>query len=166
MKKSVSLLLALVLAFAMVSTAFAVDNTVNTQSSSKDVNVTVTYDYSENYIVTIPANFGIGPTEGQVTVSASEVRLSLGKELNVKVASTNNWYLKIGSAENPKIAYVLSQSSNGTCIANNTAVLTVPAGIEGGAKSETLYHKASTAAIYAGTYTDTLTFTVSVDNAT
>ena len=173
MKKTLSFVLALVLALAVAVPAFAAEGTPSSVNTPGGTDVHVTYDYSESYMVTIPADFNTNPdNEGSVQVTAKG-RLSYGKTLNVVVASAHEdasshvWNL--ANEQDQKVTYYLSKTPGGSpALTNaNNSILSLNATELPALESESpyavnLYHKITGTVQYAGVYQDTLTFTVSV----
>ena len=150
MKKSIIAVAATVaLGSALLATpAFAADNTM-----------TATYDVAESYQVSIPASITVG--SGNATVSTTQCILASGHTLKVDLTgSANNFALKNGTSEYS--AYQLLKGSDALAVNDN--VLSVAAGAANGSQALTasLTGSAAVDSILAGTYTDTLTFTVSV----
>lgn len=161
MKKFFAILLAIAMMATMSVTAFAA--TIEGNEGS----VEVTYGVEDSYVVTIPASFTVGATEG-TEVSASDVVIGYGEQLTVSISSTNydtessKWYLvDTANAEN-KLNYTIKVGD--ADVVNNGVILTVPAGT-----AETVSASLATAlvdqATVSGTYKDTITFTVTVAEA-
>lgn len=149
MKKLLSLALVLAMLLTMSVTAFAAD--INESSISKSGSTTITYSADDSYVVTIPDSITVGT---DATVSVSNVTLAQGYNLVVSVSSKNNWTLKNGDNT---IGYTLKIDDS--TIVNNGTVLTVKSGETA---SKTLKTTLSGAAMYSGSYNDTLTFNLYV----
>ncbi len=155
MKRRIAIVLAAVMAVAMVGTAMA-------DSDEKSVNLS--YSVGESYEWTVPSETTTDPIElieGDMTigdVSVTKCLIGLGKKLTIAVSSGNGWKLK-ESDDNDTTAlpYTLN--------ADEAGVLTVSAGVTDFTSTvKNLKATLSKASAYAGTFTDTLTFTASVDD--
>ena len=122
--------------------------------------ITVSYNVAPTYTVTIPASVTLGDT---VTVSAENVVVEKGKQVEVKLSGTsgtdNAFMLK--TAEGAEILYGVTNSENAVNVGD--VVLTVNPD-DGASGSAALRFVAPSKLTYAGTYTGTVTFTVSVEN--
>ena len=155
-------------ATAMLSLALAGSlGAVNVASAETKVDngkgastTTVTYSAEDAWKVTIPETITIGGQD-PITVSASEVKIEKGKKLKVTVSSANGWKVKSGDKE---LDYELKKG--GTTLDNdsNNTVLEVEAGTPTGSETLTANMKDTAANYSTGgeSYTDTLTFTVTV----
>lgn len=160
MKKLFSLALVLVMLLSLSVTAFAAEITGDSGS------VVVTYGVDDAYIVTIPASIALSADEDStIGISAADVVIGYGELLTVSVGSSNydaensKWYLV--DAENPENKLEYSVKNGETAVAGGDAVLTVAAGNTGGGEVTLTTRLVDTAA-FSGTYKDTITFTVSV----
>lgn len=117
--------------------------------------MTVSYDVDPTYTVTIPASVTLGDT---VTVSAENVVVEKGKQVEVKLSGDA---FKLTSGENAEINYTVTK--DGAAVGVSDTVLTVNP-VDGASGSATLSFVAPSKLTYAGTYTGTVTFTVSVEN--
>ena len=112
------------------------------------------------YTVTIPASVELGNT---VTVTATDVTLPSGKQLNVTMSTTDNEPFKVTQG-NDKCEYTVykgatAENPGETEVTPGSTVLTAENG-----KSKTVYLKFNApATTYSGKYTGTVNFTVSVD---
>ena len=127
-------------------------------------NTTVNYVVDPVYTVVIPETVTLTDAGATETISIygataeDTVVIPRGKSVNVALtASTNNFNVK--NADNETIAYTVNSE-------NDTENLTTVAECAAGAKKDTniTFAKTGTAS-YAGTYTDKLTFTVSLKDA-
>ena len=122
--------------------------------------ITVSYNVAPTYTVTIPASVTLGDT---VTVSAENVVVEKGKQVEVKLSGTsgtdNAFMLK--TAEGAEILYGVTNSENAVNVGD--VVLTVNPD-DGASGSAALRFVAPSKLTYAGTYTGTVTFTVSVED--
>lgn len=158
MKKLLTVLVSVLMTLACSTMVFAEDNTTE-----------VNYTVSESYEFTVPATTTIASDATVLTngVAITKNSIAVGKKLQISVASTNSWNLKlVDGTDNDKLAYTASlDSSTWAAIANNAVVLEKAAGTIG---SQNLYAKLTSAAgneTKAGTYKDTLTFTAAVVDA-
>ena len=112
------------------------------------------------YTVTIPASVELGNT---ATIAATGVTLPNGKELNVKVADGSEFKVALNG---DTCVYTVTNKGdtannpNGTSVTPGTTVLTA----ENGNKTVTLQFNKPKTTTYSGTYTGTVSFTVSVDD--
>ncbi len=114
---------------------------------------TIIYHVNPNYTVTIPSTATLG---SDLIVSASNVVIEYGKKLNVKISSdfklSNNDY---------EVAYNITSGTN--TIESGDIVLTVdPASANSGSSTLTL-NVPNDGFKYAGDYSGTLNFTISVE---
>lgn len=152
MKKILSFALVLVMVLTMSVTAFAADNTLDNER--KTGTTEVTHTVSDSYIVTIPDSMTVGT---DATVSASDVTLAKGYNLAVSVSSAqydNGWKLKNNGEA---LGYTLKIGDKD--VANNGIILTAESG---GTETKTLVTALDGTAKYSGSYTDTLTFSVTL----
>lgn len=142
MKKILTLLTTICLVVTLSGVSFADDYTT-----------TITYHVDPSYVVTIPATTTLG---SNLEVSASNVIIEYGKKLNVKI----NGNFKL-SNNNHEVTY--SVTSNDVAVKTGDTVLTVdPA--ESNSGSSTLVFKVPSGGFkYAGDYSGTINFTISVE---
>jgi hypothetical protein len=172
MKKTISLLLALVLVLYLSSTALA-DEATSINSSTQDGKGTtkVSYDVTQNYTVTIPADFTLSTSGTEQTVGVKDVRIANGYSLTIKMStgnfdSTNSAYrVKLN---NSYIPYTIQVGGN----TQDTNDITVGTFASGTVDPDDVKLTFSTTqenikkATESGTHTDTLTFTCSVAQTT
>lgn len=163
MKKTLSMALALTLALSLAVPAFATDITVDGGVGE----TVVTYGTSQGFTVTIPADFTIDSAtqKASADVEAENVLIPYGKTLNVRISGddyVDSWELIDTAEASNQLTYNIGTTEGGDDIVNNSVVLSVASGNTSGA-TETLYFEVIDTLTKAGTYTDTLTFTVSVD---
>lgn len=158
MKRLLTCVLALVMALSLSVTAFAAGITQDTVL--KTGSTEVTYTVNPTYTVTIPATVTLGGTA--VEVKAENVVVDRGKQVVVKLTGTSgtNNAFTVKTAEEAVLAYTVKNGD--TVVDINDAVLAVNPGTANSG-STTLTFTAPTSITYAGTYTGTVTFTVSVD---
>ena len=123
-----------------------------------DRSVTVEFVVAPTYMVTIPATVELGQT---ATISAENVIVEKGKQVVVKLTGTSETdnAFKLQTDEDAELVYTVINGENVVNI--NDAVLTVdPTTAATG--STTLTFAAPASVTYAGIYSGTVTFTVSV----
>ncbi len=180
MKKIIAGLSAFALAGMMTMTAYATaaGTTINPKGGdpfdvtpdTASANTTITYKADPAYTVTIPSKVTLSDTADVTTdITASNVRLMSTQKILVKISGTSELKVKSSSAE---IAYSLSNETGaltpgGTAATFQTPAPTMTAAEKTAALTETLtFGKiASDAVTYAGDYTGTLTFDISVSTA-
>ena len=137
--------------------------TITQDSQGKSGNTNVDYNIEETYTVVFPASVTFTDAETSVErgLLVSDVLLREGSSLKVYVASLNDFKMKNGEGF---IDYQLLINYVGTPEEHDYNILTVNAGEDPGwvvLYFTTELNKDN--AVYAGRYTDTLTFTVSID---
>lgn len=164
MKKLLTLLLTAALATAAATTAFADDTTISAGTDGKPSptaapQMNVTYTVQPSYTVTIPASVTLGE---KATVSASGVKINKNQNLIVKLTGTsgNNNAFTV-TANGAELAYTVKNGT--TDIAVGSEVLNVNSTTASNKLSAELSFVAPTSTTYAGNYTGTVTFTVSVE---
>lgn len=168
MKKFLAILMTLcllcgALAFAEESTA----NTITNKTENKTANTTVSYKIAENdsYTVTIPSKVtledkGSGQLSGILSVKLLTTNFNIsGKQITVKLTTCA---LKLVYGTN-KISYTLKAA--GKEYAQGDSIITWTYGDKTTNTTNTLVVGATVSqTLPAGEYTDTLTFTVSVES--
>ena len=149
MKKLLAIIVAAVMIAACSVTAFA--ETTN-----------VSYNVDPSYTVSIPAAVTLGDSAVEADITASDVILEGGKKIKVELTSASN--TASGSTFNAKngdsaVTYTITGDS---AIAVGDTVATFTAN---GSKTLTFSAADKSAATVAGSHTETLTFTVSVETA-
>lgn len=191
MKKLLSLVLALTLALSLSVTAFATggegDTGTNTFSPSDtgDKSTTVTYTVAPAYTVTIPASVTISDTNGtNVTVSAEGVKIAKGYQVKVELTginettdesnnTTSDTTFTVKTQEGASLTYTVKKDND--TISKGGTVLTVESGLNnetgqdgtltGASKGSAILTFALADTVqYAGEYSGTVTFTVSVED--
>lgn len=144
--------------------SFAADITQDSTNKSGEINVN--YDMGTEYTVTIPASVKFTDSERTIDrpLQANGVRIEDGKALNITISSTNGFTMKHIQNSGSGIDYHLVINNVTIPDGNNYNVLTVNAGeVSGRATLSFVTELNKTDAFYAGNYTDTITFKVSVD---
>ncbi len=117
--------------------------------------MTVNYSVAPTYTVTIPASVTLGET---AEIKAENVVIEKGKQVEVKLSGDA---FKLTSGENAEINYTVTKDS--TAVGVSDTVLTVNPD-DSSSGSVMLNFIAPSDFTYAGIYTGTVTFTVSVEN--
>lgn len=157
MKKILSCVMALSIAACAAMSASAAQEVNQGNYESTNPEVIATYDAGDPaFVVSIPDAITVEklstPTSGD-TVSITGVKVEDGKSIDVTVSSANDWTLKQGSDE---INYDIT--FNGSSIkADGKVIENATSNVE---TDNALSITATGSPIYAGNYTDTLTFTV------
>lgn len=159
MKKFITIVLAVLMIAATTVTAFA-----ETQSTN------VTYEVSPTYTVTIPQSVTISSDTKTTTatISAENVVVANGKQVQVALTDTTKTTggesFALQTTEGAEITYTVTKGDN-TNVSIGDAVLQVnPKDADNG--SATLTLTAPNSVTYAGTYTGTMTFTISLVDVT
>lgn len=172
MKKIMTWILALALTLSMSVTAFAEDGSTTIspgqdgQPNPTTASATVSYNVAPTYTVTIPTKVDLERQEaadGTVTykkdetISAENVRLNQGSSIQVTLAG-NEGAFKM-SAGQSEWAYKVTVGDSADPIRSGAVVATFKTDTQD--QSATLHFAADDPA-YAGNYTGTVTFTLSV----
>lgn len=159
MKKLLTLLLTAALATAAATTAFADDTTIGPSVTPPTGQTNITYTVDPEYTVIIPASVTLGQ---KATVSASGVKINKNQNLIVRLTGTsgnnNAFTVKANGAE---LTYTVEKDN--ADIAINSEVLKVNTDTSTDKLSAKLSFVAPKSVTYAGDYTGTVTFTVSVE---
>lgn len=155
MKKLLSFILALVMMLSATATAFAA--TVDQDSVDKTGNTSITYNVAPAYTVTIPATVTLGDT---ATVKVENTMLKRGDEVNVKLTGTSEAddTFKVTTAQGAELTYTVKDGD--TVINVGDTVISCASQVNDTAD---LLFTAPTSVQYAGDYSGTVTFTVSVE---
>ncbi len=159
MKKINVLLAALTLAVTALTPLTSSAAALNGDSGTTEVSKT----FDPSYTVTIPDSVTQLEVNGALQVTA-ETFLKYNQQLVVSVASGNGWVLKDKAHEenNKDISYTLKVGE--TVVENNAAVLVVPYDLKNKSANLTVANIGDPT--YAGTYSDTLTFSVKTEDIT
>jgi len=168
MKKVLTLALVGAMLTATGITAFATDidqDAVKAGNNTGTMNVT--YSVDPTYTVTIPASVTLGGEPS--TISVSDVNLATGKKIVVKLTDATNKDLVSGTHFAVKTADATPatatyQVKKGTTVLdlNDTAYEFAYDGTTKTGSGDLTFTE-PTDAMFAGTYTDQLTFTISVE---
>lgn len=155
MKKLLSFTLALVMMLSVSVTAFA--GTVDQDSIDKTGDTSITYNVAPAYTVTIPATVELG---GTATVKVENTMLKKGDEVNVKLTGTSEAddTFKVTTAQGAELTYTVKKSD--TVINVGDTVISCASQVS---NQVDLLFTAPTSVQYAGDYSGTVTFTVSVE---
>lgn len=165
MKKILSVIMMVLMILGMPMYSLASKGMAITQDSpEKSGNTNVDYNLEETYTVIFPASVTFTDTEKSIDrgLQVSDVVLQEGHSINVNVASLNDFHMK---NKEGSIAYQLIVNNNDDKpVENNSTILTVDAGEKAGVAILTFITELDKSkAPFAGRYSDTLTFTVSVE---
>ena len=149
MKKCLAIILAAAMLAACSVTVFA---------DSTDVS----YNVDPAYTVEIPASVTLGNAEVAADITASDVILETGKQVEVKLTEASN--TESGSSFSAKngesvVTYTITGDA-AIAVGDTVATFT-----ENGTKTLTFSAADKTGATIAGSHTETLTFTISVEDA-
>ncbi|MCI5727345.1 MAG: hypothetical protein MR274_07550 [Clostridium sp.] len=155
MKKSLSFILALVMVLSVSTTAFA--GIIKEDSTQQSDSTEIKYNVDPTYTVTIPSNVTLGE---KATVKVENTILKLGDEVKVKLtgtSGTDNAFL-VKTPQDAELAYTVK---NGNTVINvGDTVISCASLVNDEVE---LLFTAPTSVQYAGEYTGTVTFTVSVE---
>ena len=164
MKKALTLALVAAMLTATGITAFAADTEIKQDTTPPTGATTVNYQVDPAYTVVIPESVTL--TDADVTAiikiygadENSNVVIGKGQKVNVALTESANNF-NVANTDGDTIAYTVNDK-------NAVADLTTVAECTSNNKTETdiTFTKTGTAA-YAGTYSDTLLFTVSLADA-
>lgn len=165
MKKILALVLALSLMFSV--TALADNTTINQDTENKTASTTVSYTIAtnESYTVTIPSSVTLTGTDnlsGTLAIGLKTPNFNVsGKTIMVKLTRTANEFNLVNGEK--KISYTLKAS--GVTYKVNDTLLSWTYGRNTDQTLALVAQATVSSNLPAGDYTDTLTFTVSVDSS-
>lgn len=171
MKKLLSLVLALALALSLSVTAFAADTTIepgtNGEPNPSTATTSVEFGVAPTYTITIPEkveldkktdNGTVTYEKDEIITASAGVRLLNGQSIQVTLsAGDGETEFVLTSGESATLDYTVTV--NNTEIENNGVVATFETSQT--AQTSTL-HFAANDPTYAGQYSDTVTFTISI----
>ena len=163
MKKLLTLALVAAMLTATGITAFAADPiTINQGSTNKTGDATVSYEVQPTYTVTIPATVDLGDNNVTANIEASDVLLETGKQIKVELTSASN--TDSGSTFSAKngdstVTYTIT-GDKAIAVGDTVATFTT-----NGSKTLTFSAADKSGATVAGAHTETLTFTIAVEDA-
>lgn len=165
MKKILSVIMMVLMILGMPMYSLASEGMEITQDSpEKSGNTNVDYNLEETYTVIFPASVTFTDAEKSIDrgLQVSDVVLQEGHSINVNVASLNDFHMK---NKEGSIAYQLIVNNNDDMpVEHNSTILTVDAGEKAGVAILTFITELDKSkAPFAGRYSDTLTFTASVE---
>ena len=168
MKKLLSFALALILALSLTVTAFATSTPGGTGNTDETKSTTVKFSVAPTYTVTIPENIPLQPyyengaSTGRYTGTASikvdKLILLESKALAITLAS--DFKLSVPQSESYFIPYEVRLQEDAEPITSEAVVASFVSG--NAQQSQTLYFATTEKAEYAGDFSDTVTFTISV----
>lgn len=168
MKRTWKKLFAFVCAFTLVAAPAAFNG--NSMWSGADGTIVSAAENSTDYTITIPAtlsvaNAGWNATDGIKAQVKSDDTFDASKRLTVTAASTNNWALKSGDYS---VGYNLATASatyDASATPASWEFSAADLNAENGTKKDMGIIVEDYSNMPAGSYTDTVTFTASVENA-
>lgn len=175
MNRFLALALTLALALSLSVTALAEDTEIKPDTDGRPnpstANTSVQFTVAPTYTITIPEKVeldkktddtnGTVTYEQDATITASEnVRLLNGQQIKVTMsAGTGENAFTLTTTQNATLPYTVTVGSDTTAITSGGEVATFRTST--GAQTSTL-HFAADDPTYAGQYSDTVTFTISI----
>ena len=159
MKKFLAVLISALTMITMSITVFATQ--INQDSNLQTGDTTITYTVAPSYTVTIPATVSLGET---ATISAEGVILNKGEQVIVRLTGTSDESnaFKIPTAQGAELTYTVKNGENTVAVGDTVLVVNADAATE---SSTTLSFSTPENVQFAGTYSGTVTFEVSVEAA-
>lgn len=159
MKKLLTIMLALVMVLSLSVAAFSAG--ITQDSNTKTADTSVTFNVDPTYTVTVPATVTLakaadGSYKQDATITATDVRLLEDQTITVTLASD----FKLITGATYELDYKVTVGDSSTAIATGDTVATFTT--DTNSQSSTL-HFAAENPTYAGEYSDTVTFTISVE---
>lgn len=153
------------------SITYGIKGTENTPENERTSDVTFKKFKASSYVVTIPDGVADLSSAQELKVSAKDVLIGAKQMINISVTSANEFNLVNTDSKEKKVSYTLTPKvaegdTPATALTNESEpILSIaPEEAYDEAVTKTLIAVASDDTIkVAGTYVDTLTFTVSVD---
>lgn len=162
MKKFASFLLAAALCCTATVPAFAADVTTDGGSNS----TTITYSVDTDYIVVIPETVAL---DSDLTIKSTKANTEPGKAVKVRISGLNtNGKAELARANDTEYKITADVKRGEKALKNSDVVATfADVTAETAATAITVSNAASpdTNPIKAGSYSGTLTFTISYENA-
>ena len=159
MKKFLAVLISALTMITMSITVFATQ--INQDSNLQTGDTTITYTVAPSYTVTIPATVSLGET---ATISAEGVILNKGEQVIVRLTGTSDESnaFKITTAQGAELTYTVKNGENTVAVGDTVLVVNADAATD---SSTTLSFSTPENVQFAGTYSGTVTFEVSVEAA-
>lgn len=168
MKKTLALILAIVMMAAISIPAFAEDVVLKQDTTDETGVITsseaeVTYGVSQTYTVTLPSAVDFGTTlAATATVSAADVVIAGNQQLVVSLVSD----FTMSCTNCADVAYTVKVGDAENAIASGDDVLVVAASTVAGtpASESATLNFATLGTSQAGNYSDTITFNVAIED--
>ncbi len=163
MKKWIAAMIIILLTLSSAVISMAAGETITHESGEKRGSITVGYNAGVTYAVTIPASVTFSDTENvaERSLQVTNVVLNEGSVLHVNLASRNNFKMMNGEGY---MEYHLKINSHDVQEDDQYTILSVSAGEPSGwVILNFVTDLQKDHLLYAGNYTDTLTFTVSIE---
>ena len=159
MKKLIAFVLTLAMATIMSVTAFAADTIITPGSDPKTGSTTVEYSVTPTYTVTIPSEVTLG---NSFEIKAENVVLEQGKQLEVALTATSGTdnAFTVSNGKTGVLAYEVKVGE--TPVSVGGTVLTVNPSTAATGSATLNFSTPTNTIVYAGDYSGTVTFTVSV----
>lgn len=168
MKKSLTAILSAVLCLSASSNVFAAGTQINDSTADpKTANTTVNYTVAEVYTVVIPESITLGE---EITIKCTTANTAPGKAVKVAISGLDSDKVLLSRKNDANYKIKAEVIQNNNAVSNNDVVASfqdVTAGTGKSADPITFENLKSPDAnpIKAGSYSGTVTFTVSYQNA-
>jgi hypothetical protein len=168
MKKVLTLLTAVLCTFCLFSTVSAAE--ADTKNTQVQYQVTEAYEWDIHANINFGSNAGVGQSiertkdsaDNDAEISVTGTRIADGKKLVISISSANTFHVVNGGTS---LAYTVKKSAAGAALANGDSVLELNAGAAGGSQGLIFtLNTGSSAGEVAGSYSDTLTYTATIQN--